>query len=492
MYYRLKEPWAFRGWKKLPYAVRALYGEHKHDMPIFLDGKTFVELLYCNGEENVNTEDLRERTRQVIREFISKGMMEESESPLPPLSGAQRYGVYPSRYLELAHWSITGKCNFRCRHCMVSAPSARHPQLPLEDCLRIVESIAQCGIRRVDLTGGEPLLRSDFEEIVRELTKYNIDIGTLFTNASLLSQETLDMLHSHHQHPTFQLSFDGLGHHDWLRGVPGAEKQADEAFRLLKSCGARVSVAMCIHRENRDSLRATVNYLASLGVEAMRVNAPQELGVWKQYSKEYALSHEEVWQVYKEYIPQFFEDGMPLKIELDGFFSCPKGDTAYSSSYVHHPKKGSDWSKYPYCESVRYNVYIGPEGRLAPCMGFSDHPALRDRFPSMLETPLRELSLGGYYYDLVNTKVSDLLEKNPACAECVHLPACCGGCMVESITEDGDYLVPDQRCCYFHKHIGEQTVRQIADAAILAVGLHPGMKKKSKSEKVPFIETCNY
>lgn len=480
MYYRLKEPWSFRGWKKLPYAVSAMYGQHKHDQPFFFDGKTFVELLYCNGEENVNPDDLGERTRLVIRDFVERGMMEESETPLSPLSAAQRYFVYPSRYLEGAHWSITGKCNFQCRHCMVSAPSARHPQLPLEDCLRIVESIAQCGIKHVDITGGEPLLRSDFEEIVKALTKYNLDIGTLFTNASLLSSETMEMLHRHNQHPTFQLSFDGLGHHDWLRGIPGAEKQADKAFRLLQSYGARTAAAMCIHRKNKDSLRDTVNYLASLGVEGLRVNAPQELGIWKQYSSEYALSNEEVWQVYKEYIPHFFEDGMPLKIELDGFFKCPKGSTDYSLSYVHHPKT-DNWNKIPYCESVRFMVYIGPDGRIAPCMGFSDHPALRDKYPSILETPLGELSLSGYYHDMVNTKVSDLLAKNPECVECPHMPACCGGCMVEGITDDGDFLVPDQKCCFFHKNVGEQTVREIADAAILAAGLKSEKEAETES-----------
>lgn len=30
MYYRLKEPWAFRGWKKMPFAVQAMYGKDKH------------------------------------------------------------------------------------------------------------------------------------------------------------------------------------------------------------------------------------------------------------------------------------------------------------------------------------------------------------------------------------------------------------------------------------------------------------------------------
>lgn len=36
MFYRLKEPWAFRGWKKLPFAIRAMAGEKKHEMPILL------------------------------------------------------------------------------------------------------------------------------------------------------------------------------------------------------------------------------------------------------------------------------------------------------------------------------------------------------------------------------------------------------------------------------------------------------------------------
>ncbi len=50
--------------------------------------------------------------------------------------------------------------------------------------LHITREIASCGVRRVDITGGEPLMRKDFEEIVRELSNYGIDIGTLFTYPS--------------------------------------------------------------------------------------------------------------------------------------------------------------------------------------------------------------------------------------------------------------------------------------------------------------------
>ena len=38
--------------------------------------------------------------------------------------------------------------------------------------------------------------------------------------------------------------------------------------------------------------------------------------------------------------------------------------------------------------------------------------------------------------------------------------------MLEGISEDGDFLRPDPRTCYFFKHIGEQAVRDAADSAI--------------------------
>lgn len=478
MYYRLKEPWAFRGWKKTPYAIQAMYGTERHKRPHFFEKEQFLELLYCNGEEAVDLEELSPKAQRIIREFLANDILEQSEQPMAPMQPWQRYVVYAGRYLEMVHWSITGKCNFRCRHCLVSAPNAHHPQLPLEDCKHIIREIASCGVTLVDITGGEPLVRTDFEEIVRELSNHGIEIGTLFTNASLLTEGTLQMMLAHQQRPTVQISFDGLGHHDWLRGIDGAEAQADAALRLLQKYEFPTIAAMCIHRGNKDSIRATANYLAGLGVRALRLNAPQELGIWKQYAEQYALTEGEVWDAYKAYIKDYFADGMPLDVDMDGYFSCKKGETDYQVRFVHHADPDGDWGKVPMCESVCYNMYIGPEGRLAPCMGFSD-TAIGPKFPSVLEEPLGKLTLEGFYQDVVNTRVSDFLAKNPECAECEHLTRCCGGCMVQGITDDGDYLVPDPRICYFHKHIGEQAVREVADAAILAAGLSPKMKAEA-------------
>ena len=126
---------------------------------------------------------------------------------------------------------------------------------------------------------------------------------------------------------------------------------------------------------------------------------------------------------------------------------------------------------------MRYNVYISADGRLAPCMGFAD-TAIAERFLCILEESMGKQTLEGYYHDVVYTSVGDFLAKNPECAECEYLPKCCGGCMLQDITDDGDYLVPDSRICYFYKHIGEKTVREAADAAIRAAGLPLHLKKE--------------
>ena len=70
-------------------------------------------------------------------------------------------------YLRL---SVTDACNFRCAYCLPGgfcpAPSEEAP-LAVEEIRRLVAGFARLGVVKVRLTGGEPLLRKDAEEIVR-------------------------------------------------------------------------------------------------------------------------------------------------------------------------------------------------------------------------------------------------------------------------------------------------------------------------------------
>lgn len=77
------------------------------------------------------------------------------------------------RSFESLRLSVTDRCNFRCRYCMPREEMVWFPQsgvLTFEEIERVVRIGIRLGLRRVRLTGGEPLLRKDLPILVRKLT----------------------------------------------------------------------------------------------------------------------------------------------------------------------------------------------------------------------------------------------------------------------------------------------------------------------------------
>ena len=89
--------------------------------------------------------------------------------------------------------SVTDRCNFRCRYCMPREHFGQeHQYLPRADILsfeeitRVVGVMVPLGLRKVRLTGGEPLLRSELPKLVHMLRRFSGLELALTTNASLL------------------------------------------------------------------------------------------------------------------------------------------------------------------------------------------------------------------------------------------------------------------------------------------------------------------
>ena len=102
-----------------------------------------------------------------------------------------------NRNIDYLRISITDRCNLRCVYCM---PSAGVPRLPheavlrYEEILRIVKVAAERGIKKVRLTGGEPLVRKGVASLVREISAIpGIDDLSLTTNGLLLGRMARDL-----------------------------------------------------------------------------------------------------------------------------------------------------------------------------------------------------------------------------------------------------------------------------------------------------------
>ena len=101
------------------------------------------------------------------------------------------------RTIDYVRISVTDRCNLRCVYCMPEQgiPMASHEDLlSFEEIERLCRILADVGIRKVKLTGGEPLVRKDFVELVRKIKAIDgIEKVTLTTNGVLLA-EVMDEL----------------------------------------------------------------------------------------------------------------------------------------------------------------------------------------------------------------------------------------------------------------------------------------------------------
>ena len=91
--------------------------------------------------------------------------------------------------------SVTDRCNFRCRYCMPRERFGKeHNFLPKSEILsyeEIQKFVLACkplGLRKVRITGGEPLLRKDLPKLVRYISDLGIEVA-LTTNGSFLKRE---------------------------------------------------------------------------------------------------------------------------------------------------------------------------------------------------------------------------------------------------------------------------------------------------------------
>ncbi|MBE6014206.1 MAG: radical SAM protein [Lachnospiraceae bacterium] len=449
-YYRLSDDWAYRGWYGRPFAISAIKGPNRRRPPFFFKESVYDYLLKCDGEIAIDLKETDEETRKCFEWLLDLGVIESSEEMPEPLEEEQKYKMYHSRFLEVAEWAITGRCNLRCEHCLVSAPDYHKKDLSMEDCRHIINELAECGVKRIELTGGEPFVRPDWKDIVAALSEKDISISNVFTNGLLVNGDVLDIFAQNRQHPEFQISYDGYGHHDTFRGVKGAQDGAEEAIRCLVARGFLVTASMCLTKDNKDSLRETVLRLSNLGVKELSVTIPMPVGRWAKRDDK-ALSFEQEKKVYEEYIPKYFEDKSPIDIQLGGYFQCGAGEKEYTIPYDRKPKDAAAYDKCSYCVEGTTRIFIDPDGRVSPCMGFSG-TVLGPKFPSIFEHSLADITKDSFYRTLVSTKLSDLLKASEECRECPHFARCRGGCMLAGMTPKGNYLVPDPGICYYYKN----------------------------------------
>jgi len=212
---------------------------------------------------------------------------------MPPIDQLHR----PLRSLRL---SVTDRCNLRCRYCM---PEAKYVWVPHEQVLTfeeirtLVRIFVPLGVRKLRLTGGEPLLRRDLEDLVRWLAEEPgvLDLA-LTTNGVLLAERAASLAHAGLHRVTVSLdtlrseTMRALTGGDVLRQVLRGIAAAREAgFTNLKLN------AVILRGVNDDELVDLLEYAKSVEAE-VRFIEYMDVGGATRWSPDQVVSQREILQ----------------------------------------------------------------------------------------------------------------------------------------------------------------------------------------------------
>lgn len=134
--------------------------------------------------------------------------------------------------LVKADFAITSKCNLKCKHCSNAIMEGK-TEPTREEIERILVSLESVGIKQLCLTGGEPLLRSDFKLIVKE-ARERFDKLSLLTNGTLVDSYNVEFLKENFD--DISISIDGYDEKscEKIRGC-GIFNKVINSINLLKN-----------------------------------------------------------------------------------------------------------------------------------------------------------------------------------------------------------------------------------------------------------------
>jgi len=184
------------------------------------------------------------------------------------LRSIEEYGLTMPQRLSaplLVEFEITNKCNLACKHCYANAGKEFENELSTKEAKNVLNQLKGAGVPIVCFTGGEPLLRDDFFDLL----KYANQIGlatVLTTNGTFITKAKAARLNELGV-DYVRVSLDGASAqtHDWLRGVPGAFNKTVRGIKNCVNAGIKTGVTAVTIKENAGEMGKIVDLAARLG-----------------------------------------------------------------------------------------------------------------------------------------------------------------------------------------------------------------------------------
>lgn len=338
------------------------------------------------------------------------------------IAGIRKYGYSkPLIAPRKATWDITTRCNLRCQHCSNKELSYGE-DLTTEQVFSILRDLKDFGIQHLSFSGGEPLLRPDIVNILKETRELGIAVS-LATNSTLVNADTASML-SKVGVDSIQTSIDGIGRtHDAFRGVIHSFDRARKGIENLVHSDITVVVTTTVTSLNCSEIEKIIDLCLKMGVQAYVINDLIPVGCGRDLSEKRLTD-----EMYSFYSTFFAEKRSALKGKLDllwggvGTFENKKKD---SERLIVQTR----------CLACFHRFNIAADGTIQPCN------LLPLNAGNIVTDTIEDIWINSPVF----TALRDRDSLKGKCGRCEYKYSC-GGCRARAYAVYHDFLAEDPRC----------------------------------------------
>lgn len=230
--------------------------------------------------------------------------------------------------LQQLFWESTLRCNVHCLHCGSDCVSSvTQPDMPSADFLKVIDEQITPHVNphevMIIISGGEPLMRKDLEDVGRALYDRGYPWG-MVTNGLALTPERFVALRKAGLR-SLTISCDGLQEdHIWLRQHPLAFEGATRAIRLAAADkGLTWDVVTCANQRNYPHLKAIREMLWGMGVRNWRVFGIDPMG--RAATNPELLLTDEQFRGLMDFIAAEREQGRHVSYSCEGYLGSYEG-----------------------------------------------------------------------------------------------------------------------------------------------------------------------
>ncbi len=352
-------------------------------------------------------------------------------------------------------WELTKACKLKCKHCRAEAiPEPLEDELKEEEALKLIEDIEGFGdpLPILILTGGDPLMRRDLNEIVSYAKRRGIRMGIAPAVTDLIADK-IDLID---EIGSVSISLDGIGEkHDLIRGDPGNFSRTIDYLKMLSMRGLKVQVNTLVAKENVSELPKLAKLLIDMGIKAWELFflikvgrgidlnelTPQECEDVSHFLVEVSRYGMEVRTVEAPFFRRVVEisgksfEGIKATSERYGLGSLYTDLTEQLISLLG-PPSGSPNVRSSFTRDGNGVIFISHNGEVYP-----------SGFAPLRLGDVREESLVKIYRENEILKKIRRAEFKGRCGICEYR-FICGGSRARALSRKGDILDEDPCCIY--------------------------------------------